>query len=73
MGGSATTSGCSAVTAFTPSTADVRRQIQDGSLSSGAIDGEAFDRWLDGVKAESRLVGRLAEVITERERSDASS
>jgi hypothetical protein len=41
-------------------TADVRRQIQDGSLSSGAIDGAMFDAWLREVKAAVWRASRAA-------------
>lgn len=39
---------------FTPTATDVRRQIQDGSQSSGAIDGEAFDRMLEAERQSAR-------------------
>lgn len=38
---------------YTPTEAEVRRQIEDGSLSTGAIDGPAFDRFVASVKAEA--------------------
>jgi hypothetical protein len=35
-------------------TSDVRRQIQDGALSTGAIDGDTFDSWYVSVRRDAR-------------------
>ena len=42
------------MTDYTPSMDDLRRQIQDGAQSTGAIDGPAFDRAIAAHDAELR-------------------
>lgn len=46
--------GVGATDSYTPTTEEVRYQIQDGHLSSGGIDGPMFDRWLAAVRRSER-------------------
>jgi hypothetical protein len=45
------------MTGYTPSTEEVRQQIQDGVHSSRGIDQDAFDRWLTAHDAEKKAEG----------------